>query len=105
MKATGIVRKVDELGRLVIPKELRKMLSIKNGDPVEIFSGEDETVILKKYVPSYESKIQTIERVIGELKSEEGNNHCVAIKELQSVLEILEQKSSQPAGTDCELRD
>ncbi|MBP3361581.1 MAG: AbrB/MazE/SpoVT family DNA-binding domain-containing protein [Clostridia bacterium] len=50
MKATGIIRKVDELGRIVIPKELRKSMSISEGDPLEIFTDND-TIILKKYEP------------------------------------------------------
>lgn len=48
MKATGIVRRVDELGRLVIPKELRRTLGIKEGDPMEIFS-TDEGIVLRPY--------------------------------------------------------
>lgn len=51
MKATGIVRAVDNLGRLVIPKELRKTFGIKETDPVEIYT-EGEQIILKKYVPA-----------------------------------------------------
>lgn len=51
MKSTGMVRKVDELGRLVIPKELRRTLGIENGDPVEIFIDGDQ-IILKKYKPN-----------------------------------------------------
>jgi transcriptional pleiotropic regulator of transition state genes len=50
MKATGIVRKIDELGRVVIPMELRKTLDIKDGDPLEIFV-DGERVVLKKYAP------------------------------------------------------
>ena len=50
MKATGIVRKVDELGRIVIPKELRKSMDIKESDPIEIFTDND-SIILKKYTP------------------------------------------------------
>ena len=50
MKATGIVRKVDELGRIVLPSELRKTMHVKVGDSFELFTN-DETVILKKYVP------------------------------------------------------
>jgi transcriptional pleiotropic regulator of transition state genes len=49
MKSTGIVRKMDELGRIVIPKELRRTLDIKEKDPVEIFI-DGEQIILKKYV-------------------------------------------------------
>lgn len=50
MKATGIVRKVDELGRVVIPKELRTTLNIGIKDALEIFT-EEETIILRKYEP------------------------------------------------------
>ena len=49
MKATGIVRRIDELGRVVIPKEIRRTLRIKNGDPLEIFTSENGGVVLKKY--------------------------------------------------------
>ena len=48
MKATGIVRRIDELGRIVIPKEIRRVLRIREGDPVEIFTDADG-VVLKKY--------------------------------------------------------
>lgn len=50
MKSTGIVRKMDELGRIVIQKELRKNLNIDEGDPLEIYVNGEE-VILKKYQP------------------------------------------------------
>lgn len=50
MKSTGIVRRVDQLGRLVIPMELRKVLDIKESDPLEIYT-EGETIVLKKYTP------------------------------------------------------
>ena len=50
MKSTGIVRNIDELGRVVVPKELRKKLGIANTDPVEIYV-EDDKIILKKYAP------------------------------------------------------
>ncbi|WP_025690911.1 AbrB/MazE/SpoVT family DNA-binding domain-containing protein [Paenibacillus zanthoxyli] len=50
MKATGIVRRIDDLGRVVVPKELRRMLNIEEGDPIEFFSDGDK-VILKKYSP------------------------------------------------------
>ncbi len=48
MKATGIVRRIDELGRIVIPKEIRRILHIREGDPIEIYTSEDG-VVLKKY--------------------------------------------------------
>ncbi len=49
MKATGIVRRIDDLGRVVIPKEIRRTLRIREGDPLEIYTGEDGGVILRKY--------------------------------------------------------
>ncbi len=51
MKATGIVRRIDELGRVVIPKEIRRTLRIREGDPLEIFTDREGEVILKKYSP------------------------------------------------------
>ena len=51
MKATGIVRRVDDLGRVVIPKELRRTLRIREGDPLEIFTEQGGAVIFKKYYP------------------------------------------------------
>lgn len=51
MKATGIVRRIDDLGRVVIPKEIRRTLRIREGDPLEIFTDRDGGVILKKYSP------------------------------------------------------
>ncbi len=51
MRATGIVRRIDDLVRVVIPKEIRKTLRIREGDPLEIFTAKDGEVILKKYSP------------------------------------------------------
>lgn len=54
MKATGIVRRIDELGRIVIPKEIRRTHKIREGTPLEIFSGESGELMLKKYSPIVE---------------------------------------------------
>ena len=51
MKATGIVRRIDDLGRVVIPKEIRRTLHLRESEPMEIFTGKDGEVILKKYSP------------------------------------------------------
>lgn len=51
MKATGIVRRIDDLGRVVIPKEIRRTMRIHEGDPLEIYTESDGTVIFKKYSP------------------------------------------------------
>ena len=51
MKATGIVRRIDDLGRVVIPKEIRRTMRIKEGDPLEIYTDREGEVIFKKYSP------------------------------------------------------
>ncbi|MBR4858874.1 MAG: AbrB/MazE/SpoVT family DNA-binding domain-containing protein [Clostridia bacterium] len=51
MKATGIVRRIDDLGRVVIPKEIRRTMRIREGDPLEIYTDADGEVIFKKYSP------------------------------------------------------
>ncbi len=50
MKATGIIRRVDDLGRIVLPKELRQTMGIRTGDPMEIYIDADN-IILRKYAP------------------------------------------------------
>ena len=74
MKATGIVRRIDELGRVVIPKEIRRTLRLKDGDPLEIFTDRDE-LMLKKYSP-----IATLEKFSeGTTKSLGDLSGCLAI--------------------------
>ena len=71
MKATGIVRRIDELGRVVIPKEIRRTMRIREGDPLEIYTGNSGEVILKKYSPINELSqfageyVETINKVLG----------------------------------------
>lgn len=67
MKATGIVRRIDDLGRVVIPKEIRRTLRLRDGDPMEIFTDREGTVILKKYSP-----IGDISDVAGEFAESAG---------------------------------
>ena len=57
MRATGIVRRIDELGRVVIPKEIRRTLRIREGDPLEIFTDHDGEVVLKKVKSNLSSVI------------------------------------------------
>ena len=57
MKATGIVRRIDDLGRVVVPKEIRRTLRIREGDPLEIFTDRQGEIILKKYSPIGELSI------------------------------------------------
>ncbi|NLY77893.1 MAG: stage V sporulation protein T [Tissierellia bacterium] len=76
MKATGIVRRIDDLGRVVIPKEIRRTLRIREGDPLEIFTDREGEVILKKYSP------------IGEL-NEFANEYCEALYETTKHIAII----------------
>ena len=84
MKATGIVRRIDELGRVVIPKEIRRTQRIRRGDPLEIFTTGDGEVIFKKYSP------------IGELQGvamqyAEGLSKCFALTAF-----VADRSISQP---------
>lgn len=68
MKATGIVRRIDDLGRVVIPKEIRRTLRIREGDPLEIFTDREGEIILKKYSPIGE--LGTLARIYAESLSQ-----------------------------------
>lgn len=71
MKATGIVRRIDDLGRIVIPKEIRRTLHIRETDPLEIFTDTEGQIVLKKYSPMGEMKtfaeqyVDSLSRVSG----------------------------------------
>lgn len=56
MKATGIIRRIDDLGRVVIPKEIRRNCNIREGEPLEIFL-QDGGVVFKKYNPDYRDEL------------------------------------------------
>ncbi|MDQ1910944.1 stage V sporulation protein T [Paenibacillus sp. GD4] len=85
MKATGIVRRIDDLGRVVIPKEIRRTLRIREGDPLEIFVDRDGEVILKKYSPIGE---------LGDFAKEyaeslyESTNHITMISDRDTIIAI-----------------
>jgi len=85
MKATGIVRRIDDLGRVVIPKEIRRTLRIREGDPLEIFVDRDGEVILKKYSPI---------RELGEFANEyadslfESTGHITCISDRDTIIAV-----------------
>jgi len=79
LKATGIVRRIDDLGRVVIPKEIRRTLRIREGDPLEIFTDREGQVILKKYSP------------IGEL-NDFSNEYCEALYENTGHISIISDR-------------
>lgn len=80
MKATGIVRRIDDLGRIVVPKEIRRTLRIREGDPLEIFTDSNGSVILKKYSPIGE--LRTFAKEYAEsLAQTSGHIACIVDKE------------------------
>ena len=85
MRATGIVRRKDDLGRVVIPKEIRKTLRIREGDPLEIFTAKDGEVILKKYSPIGELNefSQEYAETLGETLG-----HGVIVTDLDSIIAV-----------------
>lgn len=99
MKATGIVRRIDDLGRVVIPKEIRRTLRIREGDPLEIYTEKDGEVIFKKYSPMGDLQdfaVQICESI--------GKNtgHIAAVADRDSIIavagapkrELLEKRNS-----------
>ena len=68
MKATGIVRRIDDLGRIVIPREIRRNIGIKEGDPLEVFV-DGKTVILKKYRPSTEELAEECAKFVSKIRN------------------------------------
>lgn len=85
MKATGIVRRIDDLGRVVIPKEIRRTMRIREGDPLEIFTDREGEVILKKYSPISELSqfageyADSANNVLGNLVLISDTDHIIAV--------------------------
>lgn len=100
MKATGVVRRIDDLGRIVIPKEIRKTLRIKEGDPLEIFTDKEGEVILKKYSPIGELSefatgyAETLAKTTGHIACITDKDTVIAVSG-GSKKEFLEQDLSQ----------
>lgn len=85
MKATGIVRRIDDLGRVVVPKEIRRTLRIREGDPLEIFTDRQGEIILKKYSPIGELSqfagqyAESLSQTTGDLVCITDRDHVVAV--------------------------
>ena len=109
MKATGVVRRIDDLGRIVIPKEIRKTLRIKEGDPLEIFTDKDGEVILKKYSPIGElsefaiNYAETLAKTTGHIACITDKDTIIAVSGT-SKKEFLQQGLSQEIEMiDCSI--
>lgn len=85
MKATGIVRRIDDLGRVVIPKEIRRTMRIRDGDPLEIFTDRDGGVIFKKYslmggLTEFAGQMcDTLSKTTGQIAVITDRDSCVAV--------------------------
>lgn len=78
MKATGIIRRIDDLGRVVIPKEIRRNCNIREGDPLEIFRDEDGAVAFKKYNPNYRDELTNTLRNAADYYDAYEDNRAIA---------------------------
>ena len=85
MKATGIVRRIDDLGRVVIPKEIRRTMRIREGDPLEIYTDKDGGVIFKKYslmggLGDFAGQMcETLNKTTGEIAVITDRDACIAV--------------------------
>lgn len=92
MKATGIVRRIDDLGRVVIPKEIRRTMRIREGDPLEIYTDRDGEVIFKKYSPA------------GEML-EEAQGYCETLQKSCSLTVVVCDRDSIIAAAGVSKKD
>lgn len=96
MKATGIVRRIDDLGRVVVPKEIRRTLRIREGDPMEIFTDREGEIILKKYSPIGElgmfaqQYVDAVNHVLG---------HIVCISDKDQIIAAAGMPKREIVGT------
>lgn len=109
MKATGIVRRIDDLGRIVIPKEIRRTMRIREGDPLEIYTDNGGEVIFKKYSPIGEMG-EAANQLASVINKQSGlpvvivdRDHCIAAAGI-SKKEVLERRVSQQCEDIMESR-
>ena len=119
MKATGIVRRIDDLGRVVIPKEIRRTMRIREGDPLEIYTEKDGEVIFKKYSPMGElsefaiKMCETLSKTSGSIAAITDRDSVIAVSgaprkeladrsvtgEIEQIMEnrrLYQRKASEP---------
>ena len=102
MKATGVVRRIDDLGRVVIPKEIRRTLRIKDGDPLEIFTDKEGEVILKKYSPIGELS-EFAEEYAETLTKTTGHIACITDKDTVIAVSGASKKELLEQGVSSQL--
>ena len=91
MKITGIIRRIDELGRIVIPKEIRRTCGLREGDPMEIWI-ENDTVVIKRYNVATGSKL-SIERALDDIRSDwdlDNNTRRDVTEKLKEAIAVLD---------------
>lgn len=89
MKATGIIRRIDDLGRVVIPKEIRRTMNIREGEPLEIFL-EDGGVVFKKYLPSCRDDLVSAIRNTAEYYDDYEDNRVIA-RQLEKIAKEVDE--------------
>ena len=93
MKATGIIRRMDDLGRVVIPKEIRRTMGLREGDPLELYVGEEGELILRSYHSEASDKLKAIAENISTMGYTPAHwNIADEIKALAKKLEKLESE-------------
>ena len=93
MKATGIIRRMDDLGRVVIPKEIRRTMGLREGDPLELYVGEEGELILRSYHSEASDKLRAIAENISTMGYTPAHwNIAEEIKALAKKLEKLESE-------------
>ena len=109
MKATGIVRRIDDLGRIVIPKEIRRTMHIREGDPLEIYTDKDGGVIFKKYSPVGELSVfagqicEALQKAVGGVAAVYDRDAVIAVAGAPK-RELLDKRLSPELEALMELR-
>jgi len=94
MKTSGIVRRLDDLGRIVIPKEVRVVIGAREGTPMEIFYDKDEGIYLKKYLPEEDllSMVESMSDVVEYQRADLGTEKAAEIRRhIRQLKELLQE--------------
>ena len=92
MRATGIVRRIDELGRIVIPREIRRSLGIREGDSLEIFVDGKDTVCFRKYVVDLRDEVEYLKGQIESASSLSYGDQAKAMTLLNEVKKLIKDE-------------